>query len=359
MFISALASLGHVDVVSFLPDEQSNVAGCDVIYSKDCPSPKINGRLGKFVMIMEPWNINAIFPLNIHKEEIIDRYVQRNNYDLIAVRYINEAAECGLLKYADKLLLDLDDNPFKASINAAQTARTLRNRIYSYIYALELKRYVERTARRVFRVYHSNPTEKPADNSIYLHNVAMCDNPCPDIARTTPLQLLVIGTWHYEPNRDGIRHFLSSVYPKVRKALPNINLRVVGRIHDESFRQELLKEENVTLVGYVQDLSQEYENVRMAIVPLYRGSGTSIKFLEALCINRACISTEQGARGMEDVLIPDKDYLYAENDEQFASKIINTITDVDKCNALSHSALDAVNEHLSKERFKEIVKNSL
>ena len=359
MYITALATLGHVDVVSFLDGEKSNVKGCEVIYSKDCPAPKMNGRIGKFKKLLRPWDINAIFPLNADKEQVIDDFVRKNKYDYIAVRYINEAAECGLLKYADRLLLDIDDNPYKMSMQAAQNAKTLRNRIYSYIYACELKWQVERTTKRVFRVFHSNPTEKPVEKSIYLHNVAMCDHPLPDIMEKTPKQLLVIGTWHYAPNRDGLRHFLANVYPKVREAIPEVNLRVVGRIQEDALQEELSKEENVTLVGYAKDLAEEYANVRMAIVPLYSGSGTSIKLLEAMCINRACVSTEQGARGMDGILKPDVDYLYAVNDEAFATKIIETIKDVDKCNELAHNALNAIDTHLSKEQFVNIVKNSI
>ena len=359
MFITALAALGHVDVVSFLDGEKANVKGCEVIYSKDCSTLQENGRVGKFKKLLRPWDINAIFPLNIEKEQVIDAFVLKNKYDYIAVRYINEAAECGLLKYADRLLLDLDDNPYKASMNAAQNAKTLRNRIYSYIYARELKWQVERTTKRVYRVFHSNPLEKSVEKSIYLHNVAMCDHPLPDITEKNPMQLLVIGTWHYAPNRDGLRHFLANVYPKVREAIPEVNLRVVGKIKEDALREEWSKEENVTLVGYVQDLAEEYAKVRMAIVPLYSGSGTSIKLLEAMCINRACVSTEQGARGMDEILNPDADYLYAADDETFAKKIIDTLTDVDKCNELAHNALNAMNAHLSKAKFIEIVKNSV
>lgn len=359
MFITVLAAIGHVDVVSFIAGQESTVENCEVIYSQDSPSIKTNGRLGKFAKLLRPWDIHSIFPLNKDKERIVDAFVREKKYDYIAVRYINEAAECGLLKYADRLLLDLDDNPYKASLNAAQMARTLRNRIYSYIYAYELKWLVEHVTKKVYRVFHSNPLEKPVEKSIYLHNVAMCDHPLPDVTEETPLQLLVIGTWHYAPNRDGIRHFLKNVYPKVREQLPNINLRIVGRIYDEVLREELLEEENVTLVGYAQDLTQEYANVRMAIVPLYSGSGTSIKLLEAMCINRACVSTEQGARGMDGILRPDADYLLAGDDAQFADKIIAAITDVDKCNELAHNALKAIYAHLSKEQFISIVKTSV
>ena len=359
MFITALTALGHVDVVSFLNGEKSNVKGCNVIYSKDCSAPKANGRVVKFKKLLRPWDINAIFPRNAEKERVIDGFVQKNKYDYVAVRYINEAAECGLLKYADRLLLDLDDNPYKMSMNAAQNAKTLRNRIYSYVYARELKWQVERTTKRVYRVFHSNPLEKPVKKSIYLHNVAMCDNPLPDITEKTPMQLLVIGTWHYAPNRDGLRHFLAKVYPKIREVIPDVNLRVVGRIKDDALQEEWIQEENVTLVGYVQELAEEYANIRMAIVPLYTGSGTSIKLLEAMCINRACVSTEQGARGMDGILKPDVDYLYAADDETFAKKIIETIKDVDKCNELAHNALKAMNEHLSKEKFVEIVKEAI
>ena len=62
---------------------------------------------------------------------------------------------------------------------------------------------------------------------------------------------------------------------------------------------------------------------------------------------------------MDGILFPDEDYLFAGDDMQFADKIIATIVKVDKCNEFAYNALKAMNKHLSKERFIEIVRNSI
>lgn len=359
MFVTALSTLGHVDMISFLDDEVSNVENCKVIYSKSIPFVCKSGRLAKLRTILTPWQLNSIYPLNVEKERIIDEYVVAKKYDYIAIRYVNEVAECGLLKYANRLLLDVDDDPILAIKQKAKGAKTLRNKVFTLIQAMEVKWVVASMLQKVYRCYHSNIQQVPCSKSIYLHNVAMSSETLPDITDMTPMRLLVIGTYHYAPNRDGLNHFLRVIYPKVRNVLPNIELRVVGRIYDESLAEIWRKEPNVTLVGYVEDLKREYEQVRMAIIPLYSGIGTSIKFIEAVGLNRVCVTTPQGVRGMDAYLKSGENYLMAKTDSEFVKAIVETITVPEKCNTLAHNAKKNLDSSLSKEKFIEIVKQSV
>lgn len=359
MFVTALAKLGHVDMISFLDNELSNVPNCEVIYSKSVPSVRKSGRWAKLRAALTPWKVNSMYPLNATKERIIDGYVAAKNYDYVAVRYVNEAVECGVLKYADRLLLDVDDDPVLAIMQQAKSARTLRNKIFTYIQAIEVGWIVKSILKNVHRCYHSNVLQAPCAKSIYLHNIAMNSEALPDITETTPMRLLVVGTYHYAPNRDGMNRFLKNIYPIICKAIPEIELRVVGRIYDVTLKDEWEKKPNVTLVGYVDDLRMEYENVRMAIIPLYSGTGTSIKFIEAVGLNRVCVTTPQGVRGIDIYLQADEDYLLVNSDAEFAQKIIENICDVKKCNKIAQSAKTKLNRNLSKEKFINIIQQSV
>lgn len=359
ILIMALASLGHVDVVSFVGGQVSNVDNCDVIYSQDAPMNTVRGRASKVRKLLTPWDIYSVFPINTTKEKIIDNIILQGNYDYVVVRYINEASECGLWKYSSRLIFDIDDNPQKAMVNAAKACKTFRNKIYTYIYAVELWYLINKMTKNVFCCFHSNFQEPPVKRSIYLHNVAICDAVIDDVSEATPLQLLVIGTFHYGPNRDGLKYFLSDIYPSVRKAIPNISLRIIGKIYDKDIEKEWSSEPNVQIAGYVPNLADEYKNTRMSIVPLYRGSGTSIKLVESMLMNRTCVSTACGVRGVDTILDADADYLFAENDEQFASHIINTINNVSKLNEISHNAKKKIDMFLSKEKFFDIVSNAI
>lgn len=359
MFISALAELGHVDVVSFRKDEPVNIANCNYVYNGEVACLAKEHRLDKFAKLFAFHSPNKIYPVTAEKERIIDEVVRNKKYDYIACRYIRDAVECGLLKYSSKLIIDVDDNPRDVALVAAKTARTLRNRLYHRIYANTLDCMVKYVLKNVYCCYHSNPLQVPIGKSIYLHNVTMSDAELPLISEQTPLQIMMVGLFHYGPNIEGLEHFLNSVWPLVHQSNPNVTLNVVGKIGDERLKEKWSKHDGVVLKGFVQNLMEEYKNSRVVIVPIYSGSGTSVKVVEAMKLNRVCVATREGVRGYDRYLYDGQDYLLAQNDSDFAQKILELVVDIYKCNEIAVSAREKIEKHYSQSRFKEIIKTSI
>ena len=200
MFISALAELGHVDVISFRGDTSSNIDNCEVVYNTEIASDAKEQRFDKFFKLFAFHSPDKIYPVTTEKEKIVDELVHAKDYDYIACRYIREAAECGLLKYSAKLVIDIDDNPKDVALMAAKSARTLRNRIYNRLLACTLDRMVKYVLKDVFCCFHSNPLQAPIAKSVYLHNVTMTDAELPFLTGQTPLQIMMVGLCHYGPN---------------------------------------------------------------------------------------------------------------------------------------------------------------
>ena len=359
MFISALAELGNVDVVSFRNDAPVNIANCNYVYNGEVACLAKEHRLDKFAKLFAFHSPNKIYPVTAEKERIIDEVVRNKKYDYIACRYIREAVECGLLKYSSKLIIDVDDNPRDVALMAAKTARTLRNRLYNRIYANTLDRMVKYVLKNVYCCYHSNPLQAPIEKSIYLHNVTMSDAELPLISEKTPLQIMMVGLFHYGPNIEGLEHFLNSVWPLVHQSNPNVTLNVVGKIGDVRLKEKWGEHDGVVLKGFVQDLLAEYKNSRVVIVPIYSGSGTSVKVVEAMKLNRVCVATREGVRGYDKYLYDGQDYLLAQNDADFAQKILALVDDVYKCNEIAISAREKIEKHYSQSRFKEIIRTSI
>lgn len=359
MFISALAELGNVDVVSFRNDAPVNIANCNYVYNGEVACLAKEHRLDKFAKLFAFHSPNKIYPVTAEKERIIDEVVRNKKYDYIACRYIREAVECGLLKYSSKLIIDVDDNPRDVALMAAKTARTLRNRLYNRIYANTLDRMVKYVLKNVYCCYHSNPLQAPIEKSIYLHNVTMSDAELPLISEKTPLQIMMVGLFHYGPNIEGLEHFLNSVWPLVHQSNPNVTLNVVGKVGDERLKEKWGEHDGVVLKGFVQDLLAEYKNSRVVIVPIYSGSGTSVKVVEAMKLNRVCVATREGVRGYDRYLYDGQDYLLAQNDTDFSQKILELVDDVYKCNEIAISAREKIEKHYSQSRFKEIIRTSI
>lgn len=364
MFIRALAQIGHVDVISFTDDEVSNVENCDVVFSCSIPnSVSANAkRLDKFLNLFRFNDPYSQYPIQPEKKKIVDSYLQQNEYDFVACRYIHEACWTGLLEQADKLILDVDDAPRKVAwINWKESIgkTSLQNTIFGFFNVASITQVSKVVLSKVYASFYSNINEKPYRTSVYLHNVALSDEQIPPITIDTPKSLLIVGLYDYFPNRNGLNHFLRKIFPLIKQQCPDVDLHIVGRCSDEDLKLSWASVDGVKVLGYVPSLSKEYEGCRAVIVPLYEGGGTSVKVLEAMRMSRPCVTTPMGIRGMEDYIDKKNDVLLALDDRGFADMVIKVIQSEDLANSIATNATLFVEKYFSHDKFVEIVKNNV
>ena len=108
-----------------------------------------------------------------------------------------------------------------------------------------------------------------------------------------------MGTFGHRLNRDGLLHFIASCWPLISARVPAAELRIVGSGGWESERESMEATQGVKVVGAVADLAPEYARAAFCVVPIFEGSGTKIKVLEALMYGRAVVATEHSAYGYE------------------------------------------------------------
>ncbi|MEL6124035.1 MAG: glycosyltransferase family 4 protein, partial [Bacteroidota bacterium] len=122
--------------------------------------------------------------------------------------------------------------------------------------------------------------------------------------KTSQLQVGFIGTLDWLPNLDGMRWFLSKVWPEL--PTEQFHLFIAGRNAD----QLQVKAKNVTVLGEVTDSESFLKRCQVSVVPLHAGSGTRVKILESMATGVPVLSTSIGAEGLEvkhdqDILIAD------------------------------------------------------
>ncbi len=99
----------------------------------------------------------------------------------------------------------------------------------------------------------------------------------------------------YKPNVDGIRWFYKRVFVPYLKQR-GITLALAGTICQAADIQDSA----VTLLGRVDDLGPAYEATKAVVVPLFEGTGISIKTLEAMGRGKPVVTTPCGRRGLND-----------------------------------------------------------
>lgn len=108
--------------------------------------------------------------------------------------------------------------------------------------------------------------------------------------------LIMVGLFHYPPNREAAAFFVRDVLPRIRAAVPGTELRLVGR--HEGHLDHLAGEAGVVVTGEVADVGVELARARAAVIPLRAGSGTRVKALEAFAYGLPVISTSVGCEGI-------------------------------------------------------------
>jgi glycosyltransferase involved in cell wall biosynthesis len=138
--------------------------------------------------------------------------------------------------------------------------------------------------------------------------------PIPRRGEHDPLRSLFVGTGDYPPYARGIAWFVEHVLPHARTRIP-VTLDVVGRKPPDPVAAA-----GVQYHGPVPDVAEWYERAHVAIVPVFDGSGTRLKIVEAMAYGRPVISTRLGAEGLP-IRAPDH-YLEADSAEAFASALV-------------------------------------
>lgn len=361
LFLKALSELGHVDIISFAEDGiVSNMTNSDVLYSKYIQIK--DSRAGHIRSLIKlafcPNNPYSFYEKDKQKETIIDSFMQKKKYDMIACRYFDAAVTCGLLKYKNKLVVDVDDNPSNAYI--LQSAQALSNRYRNEL--LYRSKKIVGVARRVLDSvlcsFCSNPVELPSSRTIYLPNTSLLQ--CSGIEPYSPIKLriLFVGMYYYYPNKHGISHFAETIFPRIKQSIPSVELRVVGD-GNADFLSSLNTKDGVEAVGRVEDIEKEYQDATVVVIPIYHGTGTSVKFIEALLMNRPVVSSVVGVRGFDGLFQDGVHYMLAKTDQEFAEKTISLLSSASKAREMAQNGFKLANKHFSKERFSEIVKEAI
>ncbi len=130
-------------------------------------------------------------------------------------------------------------------------------------------------------------------------------------------EILFLGRLDWSPNRDGMIWFLENVWPEAAAKSPDLSLVIAGAGNGEWVKSYLSRPSHprIRFLGRVAELAPLYRETVASIVPIFLGSGTRVKAIEASSYSRPCISTAIGVEGIG--LDPKKSYFRAENREEW------------------------------------------
>ncbi|MGB2736461.1 MAG: glycosyltransferase family 4 protein [Candidatus Nanopelagicales bacterium] len=150
----------------------------------------------------------------------------------------------------------------------------------------------------------------------------------PDVHPIEPLprnaSIALVGNFAYPPNRDAAQMAVSEVLPLVRREVPDVRLRIVGRAA-QTLPDQLLTAVGVDLVGEVDSIASELSHCAVSLVPVRYGGGTRIKIIESFALGVPVVSTSVGCEGL--AAAPGIDLLVADDPAGLAQACCHVLAD--------------------------------
>ena len=195
-------------------------------------------------------------------------------------------------------------------------------RAFNAVEALKVAREERRIWRRVDLCLAASPLDGAVMAAAGARRVEVCPNGADPVQRLPvcprqpeePLRLLFVGSGDYAPYERGLAWMVEEVLPLVRSQVP-VQFDVVGAPPARP-----IPAEGVRYIGRVPTVEPYYDAAHVVVVPVFEGSGTRLKIVEAAAFGRPVVSTRLGAEGLP--LTAGAHFRQADDAQDFASAVL-------------------------------------
>jgi glycosyltransferase involved in cell wall biosynthesis len=157
-----------------------------------------------------------------------------------------------------------------------------------------------------------------------------------------PGRVVFGGNLGYFPNVDGAAWLARDVLPRIRRMVPDAELRLVGARPARAVRT-LARLPGVSLAVAVPDMALEVGAAAVAVVALRAGAGLQNKVLEAMAVGTPVVATSRAVAGLE--VRAGEHVLVAEDAEGLAAATVEVLRDPVRARALARAGRAFVERH--------------
>ncbi|MHB1415206.1 MAG: glycosyltransferase [Chloroflexota bacterium] len=240
----------------------------------------------------------------------------------------------------------------------AVTPRRWAGAVYSAIQTAKLRAFEGRLCRDFERVIVVSEEDAAALRALrgdfeasVVPNGVDCDyfafRP-PELAAAAVPQIVFTGTMDFRPNVDAVVWFARSVFPFVRREVPEARFVVVGNSPAPAVRQLALLP-GVEVTGPVPDVRPYLAASAVYSVPMRIGGGVRLKVLEAMAAGIPVVSTTLGCAGT--TAEAGRHFLRADREDDFARAVVGVLRREGELAAMVREARDLVEARYHWERL--------
>lgn len=354
----------HIDLLSLDdsarhdPTPAALVERCRLVKTLAAPKRSMQARLRELLLStradMETRCYSAEY------ERALADLLTAERYDLILIESLEMAVYLPVIRRCapgSKVIYDSFNAEYdlqRVIFNTDRSSiRGLPGAVYSFIQWRRLRAFERRVCEQVNHVIAVSEADAQAfrallpgarvtvvPNGIFVDDYRRGDSGSTALDLGTHA-LLFTGSMNYRPNIDAVLWFAESIFPAIRREVPDAQFFIVGS--QPSTRLGKLRQvEAIHITGWVQDVLPFLQQAAVYVAPLRMGSGTRLKLLQAMAAEVPIVSTRAGAQGLD--IASGHELILADDPVEFAQAVAALLRDPIRCAALSQAARALVAE---------------
>lgn len=166
--------------------------------------------------------------------------------------------------------------------------------------------------------------------------------------------IIFIGGYAHKPNIDAVKYLSKEIMPIVWAKNPAIKLTLLGSNPSSEVLE--LASEKIAVTGYVEDVSDYFNNSRVFAAPLRFGAGMKGKIGQSLSYALPVVTSSIGAEGIG--LVADRDYFLATTAQEFADQILRLYENKALWEQLSNYSKDLIKSY-HPDQIKPVINSIL
>ncbi len=276
-------------------------------------------------------------------QQAFNDLLRTRQYDYIIISYVTWATLVKDNPFAGAARLIIDTHDFLTSqtrkgknfrLGASFEEEMRRLSYFDEVWSLSVEenylfRQFVKADHRIVPMMQDKPLRAPSEDKIYDIIYVASDN----------AHNVLSANW-----------FFAEVYP----LLPaSVKICIIGSIN----RYIPANLPNITGLSYVEDTSEYYEKSKVAMCPMFGGTGIKIKTVEALAYSLPVVCTPDAIIGLPDK--SNNGCIIGHNAEEFAARINTLLSEPDARELLSRQAGDMFARHFESQSGFEIVDAAL
>lgn len=174
--------------------------------------------------------------------------------------------------------------------------------------------------------------------------------------REVPGRVLFLGAMHRPQNVESVRYFRETIWPSVKKEVPEAEFWVAGGGVPKAMERELSCDDRVTMTGFVEQVEKMYKSAAVFVAPILAGGGVIVKILDAMAAGVPVVTTTYGNEGIRAK--PGKEIIIADNPRDFVSSVVHLLRDEELRNSVGRAGRQYVANNFSEDSLAATIEET-